>query len=474
MPRLSRKREDRRRGTVGGGAAVEKPERLGDLRRLRVHLERDLLLKVRFGVQRAVVVVLGRHRAQGLFSRSVFLEVTRGEEREHAGRRTALGEDGMPPVDRLGHQRAARRHLAHLLRPDGEDKVVLAGGHSQRGVAHRLDAGGAVGSHTRHGNGEEIEGIGDESARVAFEAIEEGLVAAEPGGLELSGLDARVSHGEVGGLEDHVGEALMEVLAELDRARADDRDLAAESTHRWSPCLSGLPTSRRAAPRLLRPPPASQVPTPCDAPIATAKSVGAFLSCEPWCRSERARSRARPSCPPPTLCPIPVRGSSECACARVAPAAPISTSSRATCAHAGCPWSPATRSSESSMRSALAPRVSGSGTAWGSPGSAPRADAVASASRPERISARTRPTRAGRTTAAMPSRRACPRPSPTRSLPPSTTPRQPLSSARGSSAIVRSGAARSRAADASVFTASAHRPTSRSRWRAPGGARSTW
>src|SRR5262249_57517521 len=137
--------------------------------------------------------------------------------------------------------------------------------------------------------------------------------------------------------EDHIGEAVMEVLAELDRARADDRDLAAESTHRWSPCLSGRLDVASSRPK----------PTPAPFGLASAESArglyregeerGSIPPCEPWCSSGRARSRARPSSPPPARYPIPLRGSSGCACARVAPAAPICTSSRATCAHAGCP-----------------------------------------------------------------------------------------------------------------------------------------
>src|SRR5262249_47499668 len=105
--------------------------------------------------------------------------------------------------------------------------------------------------------------------------------------------------------EDHIGEAVMEVLAELDRARADDRDLAAESTHRWSPCLSGRLDVASSRPK----------PTPAPFGLASAESArglyregeerGSIPPCEPWCSSGRVRSRARPSCPPPTRYLIP-------------------------------------------------------------------------------------------------------------------------------------------------------------------------
>jgi hypothetical protein len=91
------------------------------------------------------------------------------------------------------------------------------------------------------GKGKRIEGIGNEGAGIALEAVEHGLVAAEPGGLELARLDLRVGHGQVDGLEDHVGEALVEVLAELDRPGADDGNLAAESAHGLLLCAPRLP-----------------------------------------------------------------------------------------------------------------------------------------------------------------------------------------------------------------------------------------
>jgi hypothetical protein len=41
------------------------------------------------------------------------------------------------------------------------------------------------------------ERVGDEGAGVALEAVEHGLLAAEPGGLELAGFDPGVGHGQV-------------------------------------------------------------------------------------------------------------------------------------------------------------------------------------------------------------------------------------------------------------------------------------
>jgi hypothetical protein len=56
-----------------------------------------------------------------------------------------------------------------------------------------------------------------------------------PPGLELAQLDARVGEDERDRLADHVGEALVEVLPELDRPGADDRDRAAQSAHMFFP-----------------------------------------------------------------------------------------------------------------------------------------------------------------------------------------------------------------------------------------------
>src|SRR5215510_13957899 len=86
--------EDGRGGAVGGGTAVEEPERLGDLGRLRVHLRGDFLLEVCLGVQRAVVVVLGRYRPQRCLARSVLLVVARVERpsfKEYGASEGALG-----------------------------------------------------------------------------------------------------------------------------------------------------------------------------------------------------------------------------------------------------------------------------------------------------------------------------------------------------------------------------------------------
>ena len=224
-------RKNGRSGAVSGRAAVEESEWLGDLGRPRVHLGRDLFLEMRLGVERSVVVVLHRHRPERLLVRPVLLEVTRGKEGEHAGRSSTLGQHRMPAVDRLRDQRAARGHLAHFFGSHREHQVVLTRRHGQRGIAHRLDARGAVRGHAGDGDREEVERVGDESARVALEAVEHGLVAAEPASLELARFDLPVGHGQVDGLEDHVGEALVEVLPELDGPGTDDGDLAAESAH---------------------------------------------------------------------------------------------------------------------------------------------------------------------------------------------------------------------------------------------------
>ena len=135
----------------------------------------------------------------------------------------------MTAVHGLGDEAPARRHLAHLLGADGQHQVVFAGGDGERRVAHGLDAGGAVGRHPRHGNGEEVQRVGHERARVALEPIQHRLVATEPRGLQPRALDLRIGQGQRHRLVHHVGETLMEVFTELDDTAADDRDLPAQS-----------------------------------------------------------------------------------------------------------------------------------------------------------------------------------------------------------------------------------------------------
>ncbi len=230
-------REDRRGGAVGRRAAVEEPERLRHLGLLLVLLGGDLLLEVRLGVERAVVVVLQRHGPERLLRRAVLLHVAGGQEREHPRRGPSLGEHRVSPVHGLGHEAPPRRDLAHLLRSDRQDQVVLARGHRERRVPHRLDPGGAVGGHARDGDGKEIQRVGDEGAGIPLEAVEHRLVAAEPGRLELLRFDLGVGQGLRDRLEHHIGEALVKVLTELDDPGPDDRDFPAQS-HAALPTLA--------------------------------------------------------------------------------------------------------------------------------------------------------------------------------------------------------------------------------------------
>ena len=214
-------------------------------------------------------------------------------------------------------------------------------------------------------------------------------------------------------------------------------------------------------------------PTPAVCRVASGDLIW-YRGCGACSSGRRRRSRPRRLSAASSRFPNRDRVSCASGSAPARPAAPTSTSSRATSRPAGCRSCPVIRSWAPSTRRGGAPRAFRPAIASASPGCAPPAAPAATAWPAARTSASPPPTPAGPTTEATPSTAACPRPSPTPSHPASTTRRPPRSSAPGSSATARSCVARCPGAAGSRSTASAHRRTSRFRWRGTGGVWSTW
>ena len=150
-----RRRDDGASRPVRHAAAVEEAQRLGDDRRAEHLLHRHLVLQMRLGIARAVVVALDRNMRDGaleIFLRDAVLgAIGGGELREIAGRGRVR-----PPL-RIEYAAAALREAAiagvlELLDAERQRDVGRARGDRIDRAAKGVGAGGAKIFHARDGD----------------------------------------------------------------------------------------------------------------------------------------------------------------------------------------------------------------------------------------------------------------------------------------------------------------------------------
>jgi hypothetical protein len=210
--------DDRGGGAVGGRAAVEETERRGDHRRAQHLVLGDLHAQVRLGVARAVVVVLHRDLGERLAADAEGVHVAVGGQREEAGRRVALRQQGVAEA-----RQAAAAAVLELLGAEHQDDVVGAGGDRQTGVAEGVGAGGAVVLDSRDRAVVEAQRVAEGDRGLAARGARH--VRAQVGGLDLLRVDLRVGVGLEGRLADEILVAEVVEIAEIGAADADYRDL---------------------------------------------------------------------------------------------------------------------------------------------------------------------------------------------------------------------------------------------------------
>lgn len=103
---------------------------------------------------------------------------------------------------------------------------MLAGGNRHRPRPHGLHPRAAEGRHARDRAGSEIQRLGDRGPGVAQQSGDDRLGGAQPGGLNVVLLHARVGHRAAGRLGQQLEVAAIVHDPEPRRGRADDRDLA--------------------------------------------------------------------------------------------------------------------------------------------------------------------------------------------------------------------------------------------------------
>ena len=148
-----------------------------------------------------------------------------------------LGRDAVAPGGhRTGLRQTRIAGVLELLRPHGEHYVVDAGGDRVGRAADGFRTGGALILHVGRRDVGELERGRHDRAGLPGEN------APPPGRLDVLGSHACVFERFVGGIDDHVFQALVPVLAELDAAHADDGNLVFDA---WSLSSHGSPPLHR-------------------------------------------------------------------------------------------------------------------------------------------------------------------------------------------------------------------------------------
>ena len=163
-------------------------------------------------------------------SRPAFAEAMEVAVRRHgedARRGQAVVLVGMPALP----TQAAHRAVFQLLHARHQRHIVHAGCHGHGRIAKCIRAGGAVVLHARDGLAVEPQRVGQRHGGLAVPRI--GRERAQPRGFHALRLDARVGECRESGLHQQIFETLVEVIAELGAAYADDGDLVFNRPAPW-------------------------------------------------------------------------------------------------------------------------------------------------------------------------------------------------------------------------------------------------
>ena len=249
-----RRGDDGRRRPVADAAAVIQTQGPGNHRGVDDLFLANLPLEVGFGVEGAVVVVLGRNLRQGALAvvvvNVVVVEVAGGGHGELRRRRRGRLHIGTRPG---GDGQPGKAAVLQLLHAHSQGDVIDAGGHGVASVAKGVGGGGAGILHA--GDGDVVQ----------LQRLRQGLAGAEaahgaqPRRLDVVGRQPGVRIGFVGGLYHQIGSRSVPALAKARAAHADYGHPVSDTAHivppKFGTCCLGLlsmiaNTERRRRPEL--------------------------------------------------------------------------------------------------------------------------------------------------------------------------------------------------------------------------------
>ena len=227
--------QEQRCRAVAGRAAVVELERVADEGRGGDHLAGQVRAHLRERVPEAVLLVLHHHRRDLVAGGAVALRVdppgdaeeTGKGESAHAVRAVVHGA-----VERGGD--VGRRGVGHLLHPDHQRRVALAGGDGEGGVPEGDAARCAGALHLGAGYVGETEVVAHDARQYFLSGEDAADEVAQVERADLAIVDSRVGDGGGGGLDRKHLDGLLAMLAKSRGPDSRNRDAAHHFAPAWS------------------------------------------------------------------------------------------------------------------------------------------------------------------------------------------------------------------------------------------------